>query len=329
MAKSAKWKRIEAAINGEPVDRVPFGFWSHFPLVDRNPEKLAQVTIEQQRRYDMDYVKVMFRSTWGVEDWGCLAETYNPVIGSWVVNKRAIQTLDDWRNLKPLAPDQGALGEQLYLLRKVAEEIKGDAPVLATLFSPSMLAAKLAGTDTIERHLKEDPAAVRTGIEVISETLTNFAIACLQNGADSFFFAFQEAQRQLPSGLGNQSLGELYDKPLLEKLVQQSNFIMLHAHGDNLKFDEIASYPGHVINWYDREAGPSLREARAITAKALAGGIDHDRTLLNGSPAEIAAEIREAISQVNGTGLIIAPGCGTPITVTAESLEALRSAIAG
>ena len=77
MPHSAQWERVEAAIRGEPVDRAPFGFWMHVPEIDRDPEKLALFTVDLYRRYRMDYVKVMFRSSWGLEDWGAAFDTFH------------------------------------------------------------------------------------------------------------------------------------------------------------------------------------------------------------------------------------------------------------
>src|SRR5579884_929842 len=148
MAQSERWERVEAAIKGAPVDRPPFGFWLHMPDLDGDPAKLARVTVDLYRRYDMDYVKVMFRSSWGLEDWGVTFEGYHPTGGYRLPARFAIQAPGDWIRLPRLRPDAGALGEQLRLLRMVQEGIGGEAPVLATLFAPSMLAAQLAGEAT-------------------------------------------------------------------------------------------------------------------------------------------------------------------------------------
>jgi uroporphyrinogen decarboxylase len=101
---------------------------------------------------------------------------------------------------------------------------------------------------------------------------------------------------------------------------------MLHLHGEDLMFDELAGYPAHVLNWYDRRSGPSLREARARTDRCLAGGIDHEGTLLAGTPEEVAAQVRDAVAQVDGRGLLLAPGCGVPITVPERNLRAVCEA---
>ncbi|MEI6044208.1 MAG: uroporphyrinogen decarboxylase family protein [Chloroflexota bacterium] len=327
MAKNDKWRRVEAALSGASVDRIPFAFWRHFPELDHNPDKLVQATLAQHHRYEMDYLKVMFRSSWGVEDWGSKSDYYNPVSGSQKITHYPIHASKDWYKLKPLKPTEGVLGEQLYVLRKLAERLEGDAPILATLFAPAMLATHLSGQTAFFQHLREDPAAVQAGLEVITETLLNFGLACLENGADGLFYAIQEASRKLLSEQEYRQIGQTYDLPVLERFYHHSSFIMLHAHGEELMFDQLLTYPFHALNWYDRQAGgPTLKELRSLTNRALAGGIDHEATLLRGSPEELGAELEDAIAQVSRRGFLLAPGCGVPITVSEENLAMLKEA---
>ena len=66
--------------------------------------------------------------------------------------------------------------------------------------------------------------------------------------------------------------------------------------------------------------------APAMTSICHAGGIDHERNLVLGMPDEVAAEVRDAVAQVGGRGLILAPGCGVPLLVSQQNLEAARRA---
>ncbi len=326
MAESERWARVRAALEGSVADRPPFGFWMHFPEADRDPEALADATLELYRRYDMDYVKVMFRSSFGLEDWGCEFDGFHPSRGSWQEIGPVVRHPEDWRNLEELDPRKGALGEQLEVLGMVREGVGDEAPVLATLFAPTMLAARLAGRNLFLEHLREYPDFVRAGLQVVSSTVEAFGRACLGSGADGVFYAIELASRQLMPEDAYAELGAEYDRPVLESLHARSRVTMLHMHGQDLMFDLLASFPANVLNWYDRCPGPSLGEARTRTDKCLAGGIDHERTLMLDTPEEIGAEVRDAIRQVDGRGLMLAPGCGVPIIVPEASLQALSRA---
>lgn len=326
MPHNAKWERIEAAIKGAPVDRVPFGFWMHFPQFDPDATLLSAATVDLHHRYDQDFVKVMFRSSWCLEDWGATFAGPHPTRGYWLPKTFAVNEPGDWAKLPSLNPHQGTLGEQLRVLRTVSDALKGDAPILATLFAPSMVAAQLAGPTTFLRHLREHPDALHAGLRTISTMLTAFAHACLESGADGIFYAIQHASRRILTDTEYQSIGRAYDRPVIESFHERSRLTMLHLHGEELMFDELASYPAHVLNWYDRFDGPTLKEARSRVSTCLAGGIDQERNMVLGTAAEVADEIRDAIAQVNGRGLILAPGCGVPSLVSAENLRAARDA---
>ena len=209
----------------------------------------------------------------------------------------------------------------------VRDGLGGEVPVLATLFAPSMLAGQLAGEQTFVRHLRQEPDALHAGLRTIAQTVTDFARACLDAGADGVFYAIQHASRRILTADEYRPLGRDYDRPTLAAFHERSRLTMLHVHGDALIWDELVGYPAHVLNWYDRGGGPSLKNARAVTEPCLAGGVDHERTLLLGTPSEIAAEVEDAIAQLGGRGLMIAPGCGIPITVPDRHLRILRDAV--
>ena len=72
-----KIERVDAALKGAAVDRVPVSFWGHSYLKEWSAEELAEATLENYRRYDWDYMKVNPRASYHVEDWGAKLERSN------------------------------------------------------------------------------------------------------------------------------------------------------------------------------------------------------------------------------------------------------------
>ena len=58
-----KRERLERAIAGEPVDRVPVALWRHFPGDDQRAADLARSAVDFQREFDWDFVRVMPANT--------------------------------------------------------------------------------------------------------------------------------------------------------------------------------------------------------------------------------------------------------------------------
>jgi uroporphyrinogen decarboxylase len=100
---------------------------------------------------------------------------------------------------------------------------------------------------------------------------------------------------------------------------------VLHVHGEkNLMFDLILDYPVQVLSWSDRLAGPSLREVRVKTSKALMGGWNEFGPLSQGPIEQIQAEALDAIAQTGGRKFILANGCSVPDDTDHGILEAAR-----
>ena len=55
---TSKRERLEAALQGEVIDRAPVALWRHFPVDDQDPGRLADSVAEFQERFDFDFVKV-------------------------------------------------------------------------------------------------------------------------------------------------------------------------------------------------------------------------------------------------------------------------------
>jgi uroporphyrinogen decarboxylase len=204
--------------------------------------------------------------------------------------------------------------------------VRREAPVLATIFAPSMIATRLCGAETFVRHLREAPDAVAAGLATIARTVADFGEACLHGGADGVFYSINLASRDILSDAQYASLSDLYDRPVAEHIHAKSAFTMLHMHGSHLMFEELVRFPAHALNWHDR-GGLTLSDARKRETRAFAGGLDHERTLVTGTPEQIAAEVADAIAQLGGRGIVIAPGCSIPVTVPPENLLAVRAAL--
>jgi uroporphyrinogen decarboxylase len=89
----------------------------------------------------------------------------------------------------------------------------------------------------------------------------------------------------------------------------------------------VARLRGHVWNWDDRATPPTLAHARTMAPGAVLGGLDQWRTLRDGTPEAAVSEVRDAIAQTKGIGLIVGPGCvlaaNTPDATVAAVVKTL------
>ena len=326
LSEMNRWERIRAALEGEPTDRVPISLWRHSPVDDETPQGLAAVTLQWQKEYDFDLVKLTPTGTYGIEDWGGRTRYTSNDNGVRTVIKHGISAAGDWPRLAKLDVTKGYIGNQITAVRMVAEGLKKSAPMLQTVFSPLTTALKLAGNHMFA-HLRREPEQFKAGLQIITEAHTRFALECLRAGADGIFFATQCDTYQMLSEQEYREFGEHFDRLMLDALRSEAEIIMAHAHGLDIMFDLVAAYPIDAINWHDRITAPSLKEGRERFAGMVVGGIDEWQTLVQGPADAIQAEIREAIEQTGGTRFMVGPGCVMPINASPLHIRAARDAV--
>lgn len=322
----SKRERLLGAIKGEATDRVCVALWKHFPVEDMTPQGLANAALNFQQKYDWDLIKFTPTGTYSVMDWGAQTEWQPNNMGVRTIVKFGINNAEEWIRLPKLDVTKGMYGAANQALSLVTREIKGETPVLQTVFSPLTTARKLAG-ERIFTDLRTSPELFKQGMEVITETTIQFALEAFKAGANGIFFATQLGSYRLLNEAEYQNFGEYYDRRVLDALKDKCEFSLLHIHGEDTMYSMLAKYPVNALNWHDRITDPSLAEARKHFSGLLCGGINEWNTLVTGPETAIEAEIQDAISQTGGRGLMIAPGCVVPGHAPEKNLMVVRRAV--
>ena len=303
-------ERVNAAVNGAEVDRVPVCFWHHFQP-EGSGRAMAEATLRFfDEEFDLDIAKVM------------------PDI-PYPFPKKSIRHVDDWRLFEPIDPVRSRFfrerAEAVAILR---DALGFDTPVIMTVFSP-LAEAMYAASDREQflSHLQEHPTVIHETLALIADNLSNHIQDVINAGADGVFFAMQGCSRTIMTEQQYREFGRPYDLMALRG-ASYGWLNILHVHGDkDLMFDLALDYPVQVLSWSDRLAGPSLREARVKTSKCLMGGWHEFGALSNGPEDQIVAEARDAIAQTGGRKFILANGCSVPDDTDPKWLEAARAIV--
>jgi uroporphyrinogen decarboxylase len=319
-------ERVRAALGGEPVDRVPIAFWGHFASDPRTAEAITAETVAFQRRFDWDFVKVMPSGMYFPQALGCEITPASGPGGTNQIASTIVRGADDWPRLPEPSPNGGWLGEHVASVGRIRRELGPDVPIVQTLFSPLTVAHKLAGPD-FQRYVREETAALETGLERLTATTIAFARATLDAGADGFFYATQEATLDELAEPEFERLGKAYDLRVLGALDERAWFRLLHVCRESIMAEVVADYPVQAINWDAHRNFPSLAEAPGIWPQALVGGLDRQGTILHGRPAEVAREVRAAVDALGGQHLIVSAGCALPLARPDANLDAARRAV--
>lgn len=322
-----KKERVDAALRGADVDRVPASMWGHDFKREWSAQGLAEATVENFTRYAWDYVIITPRSCYHVEGWQTKVRPSGQPSQPPVFEYSPIKSASDWKRLRPLEPDQGALREQLKALQLVNHSVGYEAYFAQTIFCPLGIAKLLAGNrlEPVLQTIREDRSAMHTALRIITETFTTFALACLEYGANGIFYTTDGwASPSLLTPDQYREFGEQYDLEFLDAIKSRAKLNILHHCGTHIYFDQLASYPIHAISWDANAAGnPSLRDGKQRSGKAAMGGISL-QVLRDGSPEQVREEVAKAVEQTNGRHFLLAPGCAILPDTPAPNQEAVR-----
>jgi len=329
-----KHERVRAALRGEALERPPYSFWTHLPGIDLDCERIAEETAAFQARYDLDFVKSMPNGFYCIEDWGAKLDFSEIAAGgTGRVVASPIGSAEDWRKLERLSVSRGAYGRELRHLERLVHRVGAGVPVLATVFSPLTIAAKLS-CDAHRRHLAESTDEVLAGLELITEVTCAFVREAVGRGCAGMFFALQEATHAAFSPADYARFGEPFDRRVIAAAAAAGAwFDVLHMHGEGILFEQLARYPITALNWHIGETPPSIAQYRGGGgSRPIVGGLVRGN-LTRCDRDAVAADLRRSLDESRGRGLLIAPACVIRHPVdeamlhwTAETIRGYRAA---
>ncbi len=305
-----KIDRVRAALAGEKLGRPPYGFWTHLPGIDLDPERLATETAAFAARYDLDFVKSMSNGLYCVEDWGAKCDFSEIERGGVArVVLPAVCAVGDWAKLGDVDVEAGAFGRELRHFGQLVRLVGPHVPVLATVFSPLTVASKLS--HGLHRdHLVGAPQDMARGLDIITRVTCRFARAAIARGCSGIFFAIQDASYNVLDEASYRKFGEPCDRQVLAAARAAGGwFNVVHMHGEEVMFDLLREYDADALNWHIGETPPAICDYRAASGtRAIVGGLQRGH-ITRRDLAAIRGDVERSMSESGGRGILLAPAC--------------------
>lgn len=323
--------RVAAALAfDETPDRPPAGAWGHTYREEWDPAELAAVTADRARRLGYDFVKFQPRASCFAEAFGNRYHASGHRLRGPILEAAAVPDAADWPKLR--LRNRQALDDQVESIRLCVESLGPDVPVIQTVFSPITVAGYLVGKlpRKAVKELRADPARVRPALDRIADALIEFSQRSVEAGAAGIFYAVSgyASPSLVPRAVYEELLFPL-DQRILNALPAAAWFNAVHLCGDRVYLDLIQRLPAQAASWSVHNRGnPSLREGQEVAGRPVMGGLGQRTTLLRGTPKDVAAEVREAIKDTGGKGVLVAPGCSVPPAAREANLKAIMEAVA-
>jgi uroporphyrinogen decarboxylase len=292
---------------------------------DQNPDSLAAATLAYQNDFDFDLVKVTPASSYCLRDWGVEDKWEGDPEGTRRYTKRVVTKPEDWTKLPILTPDAPQLAAQLECLRILRNKLGPETPLLQTIFNPMSQAKNLAGGENLIVHLRQYPDTVIKGLDTLTTSTKLFIEAALETGIDGIFYAIQHAQSHLLTSEEYMNFSKPHDLSLLSG-VKDLWCNMIHLHGVNLFFDQVADLPVQILNWHDRETDWSLGDGQANFAGVVCGGLRRETVVLGNRDA-IIDECDDAFRQTQRRRFILGTGCVAPISAPYGNIMTARNSV--
>jgi uroporphyrinogen decarboxylase len=326
-----KRERLERAIAGEPVDRLPVALWRHWPGDDQRYADLARSTIDFQHDYNWDFLRVMPSRNYQVIDYGLQDEWRGDPSGTRAINKRVIKRSLDWTDLRPLSPARGLLSQQIECLRLIAQALDAEnVPILQTVYSPLLQAAQLAGPSKVLRDMRLRPDRLRSGLNQLTESTLRFLEALgKQPGPAGLFLVTGFASHDMMSEAEYAAFALPHLASIISALPKHWWLNIVQVAGPSPMLKLIGDLPVPVLNWDTRGGSAELPQANSLYAGAVCGGLNDYDDLLRGTPALLRSIIRDALEQVDSRRLILSGSGDGFITTPISNLRAVRSIAEG
>ena len=313
-----KRERVIRAMQNQPVDRPPVGFWFHFSKEDSLGQRCVDAHLRYYNTVDVDIAKLMCD---GYFDYP------NPVA-------KAVTEPGDWYAMKPLGPDSEFIRGQLERAKAVKAGLKSDCLVLYNVFAPFSSIRFGTSDELVMRHLREDPKAIEYALDVIAqdnallceklitEACIDGVYYCVQGGEKNRFTPDEYRRYITPS-----------DLKVLEHANRFSGYNVLHCCGwagipNNLEVWR--DYPAAAINWACFIENMGLSEGKEFFGgKCVLGGFDNRATglMYNGTREEIQEFTRELVCASGSTGVMLGADCTLPATVDVNHIQWVVDAV--
>jgi len=284
-------------------ESVPAAFFLHFDPAFHRGQAAVDKHLDFFRFTGMDMVKIQF-------------EHRMPPV--------EIKQPRDWTKV-PMR-DKEFWDDPLAVVKGLVQAAGKEAVVVLTLYSPFMLAGQIAGAETVVRHIQEDPAAFKKGIEIITEGLLVFVKECARIGLDGFYASTQGGEEgRLADRKSFDDCVRPYDLAVMTEINRSCRFNILHVCDYHLPYADIApfsSYPGHVVNTSLKLVGKdiSARDVSRMFNRPFMGGLDRKGVIATGPAEAIRQEVRAAIDAAPQR-FILGADCTVPADTPWENLK--------
>ncbi|WP_062326706.1 uroporphyrinogen decarboxylase family protein [Treponema endosymbiont of Eucomonympha sp.] len=313
---------VVRALNNQPVERVPVGFWFHFLPQEDKADALKDPAVFERNIaghrkfiecFRPDLVKIMSDGFFRYPAAGEIAGIHD------LAKLQAVDVGCEW------------VQKQVSLVKQVVS-LQANTCYFYNVFSPATTLKFLLGQDALLRYIKTDFALVSEALQRVAAGLAAQAeCAVVQGGADGVYLSVQNPDSTAISDEDYRRYIYPADKIVLDAANRVSENNILHIcgyAGCRNRLPAWTDYRAKAYNWAVGVEGVPFAEGKKLFGgSAVIGGFANtaQSVLYKGTKAEIEAETERLLRCAGTTGIILGADCTLPLDISFERLEWVRT----
>ena len=334
---------FSALLRGDSTRPFLTSAWQHFVGEEYDPVRFATATVDFNRTWDWDWVKINPRAVYYSEAWGSVydEDDYSGVVPRQV--SAAIEEFADLAKIRRLDPRTSpALAEHIASARLIREQLP-DRALIQTVFSPLSVLLQLAGLPlypgavvpgsstsfTQEDLLRSDPDFAHAALAAIAQTFADYVailVAPVEDGGAGLDGIFYAVTGTASNGHFDKQTFDEYSRPYDQQVLEAvgEGAVVLHTCRADSHPEWFAGYPIDALHWDQFQPGnPALDTDFGLT---VVGGVNNELFAVGGDRTEVAAQLDATLAAPLDRSFLLAPSCTIPTPADPDSLRRLRDA---
>jgi [methyl-Co(III) methanol-specific corrinoid protein]:coenzyme M methyltransferase len=219
---------------------------------------------------------------------------------------------------------RGRIPELIGAVRLLKERFGDEVAVMGNIVGPFSIAANIIGITEVLKASFKKPDSLIPYLEIAEKAGTELGRALVEAGADILVVEDMMASIDVISPPIYEKIAQPYEKRQIANLPQVPT--IMHICGKVNSIAKLIAETGTTALSVEPSVdAPGLKEILAGAGRPvpLIGGVDAVVTLFSGTPADVKADVRKALSEGYD---MIAPGCSIPPSAETANLRAMVEA---
>jgi uroporphyrinogen decarboxylase len=311
-------ERVYNVLEGKTADRVPVGFWLHFPESMHHGDAAVKAHLEFMKKTDTDILKIMNENL-----------LYD--------GESKIYSTSDIGKFRSYSRKDKIFQDQIDIIKRISDQAGGQYPILTTihgLVASVFHATGFAGNYSCMGYglavfCREKPQQMQKVFEMYTESLMELVDCSLEAGADGIFYAALGGERKWFLHDEYMEYVSPHEQRLYQYIKEKTPFNVLHICKSDIDFDRYTILEPAVANWSIYNNNLSLTEgAKLFPDSVILGGFpDRSGVLVNGSENEIELHTKKVLDEMKGKRFIIGSDCTLPTDILPERIHTVVQSV--